>query len=470
VTEREGFIGLRLRDRYRVEQPLAQGARCTVYQGIDETLNRRIALKAVPPADAATYRAAIQATAVLSHPAIVVVWDVLAHEDWLFVVQEYIDGEPLAAKIAVGLSSALAVNMALQLARVLAYAHHHQVAHGDLTPAAVLMERDGTLRLNNFALPLDPAYFAAAAEMEVMLARALNVSRDALPATAPDDTPLAADIRALGLLLWQTLTTAGPTGERHDFRADVPADLRQVVARAVVRSHPERLITAEETIAALEPLARDASARAAEEEQPTPSPIQSARAARADAPLWSTEDTQVNAQPWGAGFPGAPGPISSPRKTRVLRDPGEMPPVRPGVPSGPLRPAAPSGPLRAPVPSGPLRAPVPSGPLGTTVPNSQPRNFTAPPYRTTSQPQYAGPLGRPSGAPPPIPWRDDPAVARYSAPPERFAGARGAATSKLGPARQRQGFGVLPVVALGIVLFIACFVIGYLMPLIFPFH
>jgi serine/threonine protein kinase len=467
VTDREAFIGLRLHGRYRLEQPLARGGVCTVYRGVDETLNRRVAVKAVPPEHVEAYRAALHATSALSHPAIVVLWDAVPHEGWLFLIHEYVDGMPLAGKIATGLSQAQALNMALQLSCVLAYAHKHEVRHGDLTPAAVLVERDGAIRLNNFALGPDDAYFVTFAETESMLARGLNGeahSQELVPSgpgAAGEPDPFADDIRAVGLLLWQTLASASPTGGRRDFRADVPADLRHVVARAVVRSHPERLTTAEEAIAALEELARNVPDVAAEEEeQPTPSAIHAARAAMGWGPAWSTQDTVASGGPWSTAWPppAAPDPSASPRKTRYLGEPDGDPPMRPGTPSGPLRAPVPSGPLRAPVPSGPLRAPGPSGPLRGYAAPSQPGQI----HRPTAQPlPYGSPHGTPTSAPA-IPWRDEPALARWAASPPYSPGARA------GLPRESRRLGVLPVVAIGVVLFIVCFVVGYLMPLIIP--
>jgi serine/threonine protein kinase len=456
VTDEIALTGLRLQERYWLDRPLGRGGLCAVYRGVDEVLNHRVAIKAVPPAQVTAYRAALHLTSTLAHPAAVMVLDAVVHQEWLFLIQEYVDGTSLTKRLESGLSIADALVMALQIASVLAYAHQHQIVHGDLTPAAVLIERDGGIRLNNFALPPDAVYFASLPETEAVLARALS-----LPVAAPDDgepalaTP-AADIRAVGLLLWQALATAGQSGDRRDFRADVPAEVRQLVARAVVRSHPEQITTTDELVGALQSLNTSFAAMQQEEEQPTPPVLRRAREVAAQDPAWSREDTVITGHPWGVPPPPAlPGPISGPRAAHILRDGDEAPPARPASPSGPLRRSAPSGPpsgpLRGPVPSGPLRAPRLSGPLPPYAPPSQPRSS-----RLTS----------------PIPWSDDPEVARYAANPSGRTGRLGPPKSRPRPrvGLERRGFRVLPVVVVGVVLFIACFVAGYVMPLVLSLH
>jgi hypothetical protein len=68
---------------------------------------------------------------------------------------------------------------------------------------------------------------------------------------------------------------------------------------------------------------------------------------------------------------------------------------------------------------------------------------------------------------PPIPWSDDPQVAQWAAGgARRSRGLSGA----LGPRRapSGEGVGVVPVVVIGAMLFIVCFLIGYFIPLVVP--
>ena len=112
-----------------------------------------------------------------------------------------------------------------------------------------------------------------------------------------------------------------------------------------------------------------------------------------------------------------------------------------------------------------------SGPLAVVAgqaPSSQPRAYTPPgqptPYRAGS---VTGRLA------PPIPWSDDPQVARWAASPSRpswSAAVRLYIGSVITGVDGRRGIGVLPVLLVGLVLFIVFFLIGYVAPLILPIH
>jgi serine/threonine-protein kinase len=476
--------GRRLAGRYRLGPPLARGALCSVYRGEDETLARRVAIKAVAPAHVATYRAALAATPALAHPATVIVYDTVAEDGWLYLVQELVAGRALAGVLHAGLPAERAIAVGAQLAHLLAYAHQRDFIHGDVTPAAVLIERNGTVRLNNFGLPPDAIQFAHYAEVEAAMAAYLGadaprspLADGSFPASAvPTATSAAADVRAVGLLLWQALAPVGPTGERTGFRPDVPPELRGLVVRLLLPGHPDALTNAEDLAAALDSLAEELAALRIGEQQPTPSLVRAAReqAARAaDAAPWSREDTFIgDASPWStSASPGnsattIPGmynraafeaagayPPSGPPRPRTTRPLGT-------TPSAPL-PRATSVPLPG-LPPGPARG-VPSGPLHPAPSPAPPSH----PARLSAGPSIGMQTGRLST---PIAWSDDPEARR--AVDEWMASARspGTGTGALGGWLLRlsggQRFRVLPVVVVGIALFALCFVLGYLVPLV----
>jgi serine/threonine protein kinase len=246
------------------------------------------------------YRDALRACAALSHPAIVATYDAVSLDGWLYLAQEFVAARPLASYLDAGLPAARAVDLAAQIARVLAYAHAHGITHGDLTPAAVLVDRRAAVRINNFGLPADAAYFATA-----------GVGLGLDDAARADVTPAAGaveeDVRALGLILWQALSIpAHPAQAEHErqdsgraFRADVPENLRALVRRCAGRSDDDRIVDAEIALAQLEAIADElAQARAPLSEQ-TPATVRAARAAVARFAPWSSDETQIGPRPWG---------------------------------------------------------------------------------------------------------------------------------------------------------------------------
>jgi serine/threonine protein kinase len=456
VTDDRTFSGLWLCGRYRLDQPVARGALCVVYRALDETLHRQVAVKAVPPDHTPAFRAALEQTSALTHPGVVFVLDAVAQDDWLFLVQEYVQGTSLASLLHNGLAVERALDLGVQLARCLAYAHGHNIVHGDVTPAAVLIEKDGTARLNNFALPPDPAHLGRIADAEARLVHALDIAVARVePADSPDspDSPDPSapsppeDLRALGMLLWQALATSSPGGDLRDFRADVSAEVRSLVARLLVRGHPQRLAAADEAVAALDALSREVGAQLDQDLQPTPPALQSGR--RAQAEPWSTAETVVDVPAWSPSEPATspsfntPAAMGSQYDTTPIRHGPSSGPLRRGPSTGPVRAGA-SGALRTAPLSGPLRA-GPSGALRSYGPSSQ-----AGAYHPAA----------------PIPWSDDPQVARWAAEGMGRPYALGPSSGRRGIAAERKGIGVAPVVLIGALVFLICFVIGYVAPVV----
>ncbi|MGZ3601180.1 MAG: protein kinase domain-containing protein [Ktedonobacterales bacterium] len=284
--------GLQLAERYQLDEIVAQGSLCAVYRGQDTVLHRPIAIKAIEPGMVATYRAALQATSTLSHPAIVATYDAIEHDGWLFLIQEYLQARPLTGYLRAGVPSERAVDLGGQIARVLAYAHAHDVTHGDLTPSAILIDRRAIVRVNNFGLPHDTHYFAT-------LDNALEVAQteDAtLHAKLSDATP-AGDVRALGLLLWQLLRTQRDATEAA-FRDDVHVGLQNLVRRCVLRSHSQRITDAGTLVLELEALARTLAAARPALSEDTPAALRAARQAVEREAAWSVQSTQGTSRRW----------------------------------------------------------------------------------------------------------------------------------------------------------------------------
>jgi len=248
--------------RYLLQRLIKQGQSSAVYQGTDQVLQRPVTVKAVPAPSIQAYRAAIKLTAHFSHPNIIGLYDLVIEPNTLYVVQEYVEGEDFAALLQRPLSSQEVIDFGSQICQSLLYANSstHRVVHGDLTPGAVIRERSGLVRVNNFALPSDESYFQ---RWSIMGSGDVVVSDTNLPCGALSEGRQADDTRAVGLLLYQLLASRAsgastveprPDG-RLNFQRNVPPDLCETVARAVVRQHPRAISKPEELYAELKVLA-----------------------------------------------------------------------------------------------------------------------------------------------------------------------------------------------------------------------
>lgn len=138
--------------RYRLEARLGRGGMGVVWRATDLLLGRRVAVKelsldeTLPEAEARWQRDRTlregRAVAQLRHPHIIVVHDVVEHDERPYLVMELIDGGSLADRIAVHgpVVPAEAARIGIDLLGALRAAHEAGVLHRDIKPANVLLE------------------------------------------------------------------------------------------------------------------------------------------------------------------------------------------------------------------------------------------------------------------------------------------------------------------------------------------
>lgn len=143
---------------YRVVSPLGAGGMGEVYAGVDETLKRRVALKAIraehrldPDAKARFLREA-RILSQLDHPHICRVYDYIEADDRAWLVLELIEGETLEWGLARAIAPSDKLLVAEQVAAVLVATHAAGVVHRDLKPGNVMLTRSGDVKVLDFGL------------------------------------------------------------------------------------------------------------------------------------------------------------------------------------------------------------------------------------------------------------------------------------------------------------------------------
>jgi serine/threonine-protein kinase len=142
------MIGRLLDRRYRVVRVLAQGAMGTVYEGVQVSVKRPVAIKVIRDDlghdEAAVHRFLREARLLtrIAHPNIVDVFDFGATSDGqLYLVMELLRGQTLDGALADhgAFTVRRACEVALQLCDALVAAHAHGVVHRDLKPANIFL-------------------------------------------------------------------------------------------------------------------------------------------------------------------------------------------------------------------------------------------------------------------------------------------------------------------------------------------
>jgi tRNA A-37 threonylcarbamoyl transferase component Bud32/tetratricopeptide (TPR) repeat protein len=143
---------------YALLEPLGRGGMGEVYSGFDDTLKRRVALKAIraehrlsPQARTRFLREA-QILSQLDHPQICRIFDYVEGPDADYLVLEFIEGRSLRASIRKGLDPSLRLRIAEQVVEALAVAHAAGVVHRDLKPDNVMVTSAGEVKVLDFGL------------------------------------------------------------------------------------------------------------------------------------------------------------------------------------------------------------------------------------------------------------------------------------------------------------------------------
>jgi eukaryotic-like serine/threonine-protein kinase len=136
-----------LLDRYRLLVRLGAGGFGVVWRAHDELLHREVAVKRIwlgPDGDAVRAGREAQATARLSHPAIVALYEACPLGEAFYLISELVQGRTLGELIrADELGDEQTLRIGLALIEALEHAHERGVIHRDIKPQNVLVPEDG---------------------------------------------------------------------------------------------------------------------------------------------------------------------------------------------------------------------------------------------------------------------------------------------------------------------------------------
>lgn len=143
---------------YKIEKPIGAGGMGEVYLACDTKLNRKVALKILPPeftADAervGRFKREAQAVSALNHPYIVTVYDVGNVGGINYIATEFVEGETVRDLINRGVELKQALSIISQTCEALAAAHTSGIIHRDIKPENIMIRPDGYVKVLDFGL------------------------------------------------------------------------------------------------------------------------------------------------------------------------------------------------------------------------------------------------------------------------------------------------------------------------------
>ena len=240
----EGFV---LGERYQLNHRIASGGMADVWAGLDQVLERKVAVKIMRPDAgheamfALRFRDEALNSARLLHANIATVFDYGEDDGLAFLIMELVEGQPLSTLVRERgpLSHVETRSIMGQAALALGVAHEARVVHRDVKPPNILIREDGLVKLTDFGIAraLDATGHTRHGEM---LGTPNYISPEQAMGKAATG---ASDLYSLGVVAHEMLSGRRPfdrgtpiaTALSHlqepppELPDDVPEDLRHVI-------------------------------------------------------------------------------------------------------------------------------------------------------------------------------------------------------------------------------------------------
>jgi serine/threonine-protein kinase len=224
--------------RYQLLQLIARGGMASVWEAHDRVLARRVAVKvlhhhlAADTAFLTRFRREAIAAAGLCHATIVATFDTGTDDGADYIVMELVDGTTLRSLLdeRATLGETAAVDIAVQVADALAYAHARGIVHRDIKPANILIRSDGRVKVTDFGIA------KAAGSGDLTRTGTVMGTAKYLAPEQVDGRPIdgRVDVYALGVVLYEMLGGAPPFAEATDL-ATAMARLNEHPAPLTIR-------------------------------------------------------------------------------------------------------------------------------------------------------------------------------------------------------------------------------------------
>lgn len=210
---------------YRIEKKLGSGGMADVYLGVQEALDRKVAIKILNPEMVRNpmllqrFLNEARTASRLEHPNIVTIHNVEQIGDTCFIIMEYLQ-ESLVDRIKLSPTGKIepgeAFRILKQVANALRYAHQEGFIHRDIKPDNILFRKDNTPVLVDFGIarPLDAETHLTSTGMIIGTPHYMSPEQ-----CKGEKIDAQSDLYSLGIVLYEMLTGCIP------YKADSAAGI-----------------------------------------------------------------------------------------------------------------------------------------------------------------------------------------------------------------------------------------------------
>ena len=325
VDKKESMLGQSI-GHYKIVSQLGAGGMGEVYLVRDTKLDRKVALKILPPeltGDRHRMQRFVQeakAASALNHPNILTIYEIGEGDGQLFIATEFIDGMTLRERLSSPLEVEDALNIAIQISSALAAAHKVHIIHRDIKPENIMIRREDQLaKVLDFGLakitPQRSSDVKADSGVDTLLANTRpGVVMGTVAYMSPeqargDKVDERSDIWSLGVVLYEMIAGCSPFVSNSSneivssilskhpvpplthFANDVPERLQEIIDKALTKNRDERYQTSKDLLIDLKRLKQTLETKAAVKRSTSPDQLEvvASRGITTDAGVSNTQ-------------------------------------------------------------------------------------------------------------------------------------------------------------------------------------